>query len=545
MENGCGTFADINQEALKAIQDLGCSHIWYTGVIDHASCESYPEANIEADPPEIIKGRAGSPYAIRDYYNVCPDLASDVNQRMSEFEDLVKRTKDQGLGVIIDHVPNHVARNYKSTRLTADIINLGAADNSSQAFSSENDFYYPSGDALRLPPEAYEQAALQAPDYQGQAYKEFPARATGNNQFHNAPTVNDWYETAKLNYGLSPDGQDYSSAEFQLWEKMKDILLFWAKKGIDGFRCDMAQMIPIRYWQWVIPLVKDTYPHIIFIAEIYEPHQYQAFLQAGFDYLYDKEGFYNSVRNIVTHKEPASALSRSWQESGEFTHRMLRFIENHDEQRIASDFFCGAAEMGVPAMAAALFMHCGPAMIYFGQELGEKGDDIEGYSGLDGRTSIFDYWGVKSMQNWRNEGRFNDALLNSAQLNLRNTYKEMLHLVNEERSLQYGHLFDLQYAQDESPDYFKRDCFTFIRHIENEACLVSLWFGKESRRQKVIFPQHLFDIVSFMNNEICIASLPEVNHTSERQIRHLAEGIEIDFEPHSYRIYRMTPKQDG
>lgn len=76
-----------------------------------------------------------------------------------------------------------------------------------------------------------------------EAYKEYPAKATGNNRFDAYPNINDWYETVKLNYGI--DYQNGNTPHFNpipdTWTKMLDILLFWAGKNIDGFRCDMAE----------------------------------------------------------------------------------------------------------------------------------------------------------------------------------------------------------------------------------------------------------------------------------------------------------------
>src|SRR3546814_850318 len=91
-ENGVGKFDDITTFALSEIKKLGVSHIWYTGVLEHATMTDYTTYGISLDDRDVVKGRAGSPYAIKDYYDVDPDLAVKVDQRIEEFEALVKRT---------------------------------------------------------------------------------------------------------------------------------------------------------------------------------------------------------------------------------------------------------------------------------------------------------------------------------------------------------------------------------------------------------------------------------------------------------------------
>ena len=96
-DNGVGKFNDFTAKALKEIKDLGVSHIWYTGVPHHAIIRDYTKYGIDNDDPDVVKGRAGSPYAVKDYYNVNPDLAVNVENRLEEFESLIKRTHEAGL----------------------------------------------------------------------------------------------------------------------------------------------------------------------------------------------------------------------------------------------------------------------------------------------------------------------------------------------------------------------------------------------------------------------------------------------------------------
>ena len=400
-ENGCGKMADFTAKALGEIKKLGATHIWYTGIIEHATQTDYRRYNIRPDHPAIVKGKAGSPYAIKDYYDVDPDLAKDVPERMREFENLVQRTHRSGLKVIIDFVPNHVARQYHSDMQPDGTSQLGANDDTDYAFSPYNNFYYI--------PQSELHGQFDMKGAAAEPYKEFPAKATGNNRFDAYPNINDWYETVKLNYGV--DYQNGGTCHFNpipdTWNKMLDILMFWAEKHIDGFRCDMAEMVPVEFWEWAIPQVKAKYPALLFIAEVYNPKEYGNYLFRGkFDYLYDKVGLYDTLRAIVCGNESATAITRAWQSLGGIEKRMLNFLENHDEQRIASDFFASNPRKAIPALIVSACMNVNPMMIYFGQEFGELGMDSEGFSGRDGRTTIFDYWSVDTIRRWRNGGKF-------------------------------------------------------------------------------------------------------------------------------------------
>ena len=368
-ENGVGKLNDINEAALKGIKQLGVTHVWYTGIIEHALLTDYSKYGIALDDADVVKGKAGSPYAIKDYYDVNPDLAVSVPNRMKEFEALVERTHAQELKVIIDFVPNHVARSYKSGAKPADVKDLGEGDDNTVSFKSTNNFYYLPGQAFQPPKRPYQ---LEAPKSDGK-FSENPAKVTGNNQFTASPNLGDWFETIKLNYGV--DYQNGEKKNFEpiptTWEKMRDILIYWTNKKVDGFRCDMAEMVPVEFWQWAIPQIKKVNPEIIFIAEIYNPAQYRNYLDNGqFDFLYDKVQLYDTLRLMVNQKAHTSGIAHVQERLKGINHNMLHFLENHDEQRFASPFFAGDPWKAVPAMVVSACIDEGPVMIYFGQEVG-------------------------------------------------------------------------------------------------------------------------------------------------------------------------------
>lgn len=473
-DNGCGKFNHINSLALNGIKELGVTHVWYTGVIEHATKTDYTSFGIDNDHPAVVKGNAGSPYAIRDYFDVDPDLAENVPDRLAEFQALVERTHKAGLKVIIDFVPNHVARRYHSDVKPDGISDLGSNDDKNLAFSPNNNYYYFPGEAFK-------------PGFDVDGYDEFPAKATGNDQFTASPGKDDWYETVKLNYGV--DYQHGKQCFFDplpdTWLKMKDILLYWASFGVDGFRCDMAEMVPVEFWEWVIPQLKSDYSEIIFIAEVYQPALYRNYLfKGGFDYLYDKVGLYDKLRDIICNNHSACDITVVWQALEGIESRMLNFLENHDEQRIASDFFAGDAKKAFPALLVSAMLNDCPYMLYAGQELGEKGMDEEGFSGRDGRTTIFDYWGVSTLQAWANSGKFDGGGLSEERKTIREYYRKALNLIRTEYALSKGKMYDLQYLNLHNSDYNPHKQFAWFRHSGKELILI---------------------VVNFESNTTCIA----------------------------------------
>lgn len=493
-ENGVGKFSDFTPLALSKIKGLGTTHIWYTGVIEHATQTDYTAYHIQKDHRAVVKGKAGSPYAIKDYYDIDPDLADHVENRMEEFEALVARTHDAGMKVIIDFVPNHVARQYHSDAQYNFIEELGQNDNTSKAFDPNNNFYYIHGQPLTLP---------FTNDDEGLGYSEFPAKATGNDRFDAFPNCNDWYETVKLNYGV--DYLNGRSKHFDpipnTWHKMLDILRFWASKQIDGFRCDMAEMVPVEFWEWAIPLVKKDY-QVIFIAEVYNPAEYRNYIFNGhFDYLYDKVGLYDTLRAVICGQAPASNIPACWQSLEGIQSHMLNFLENHDEQRLASDFFAKDPSAGISGLMVSALMNTNPMMIYSGQELGERGMDEEGFSGLDGRTTIFDYWSVSTLRNWKNGGKYDGGKLTEKQKQLRQQYAAILNIAKNEPAITQGSFFDLMYTNEKNRFFNNRNQYAFLRKHKNEVILVVANFTHSEQNVWVNIPEDAFKALDIKDNE--------------------------------------------
>ena len=433
-ENGCGTFNDIDNRALEAIKDLGFTHIWLTGILEHAS-------ETTGTHPDITKGRAGSPYAVTDYRAVDPDLGT-----MADFEQLVGRIHEKGMKVIIDFIPNHLARQNKG-------------------FDPCN-FYYCEGQAFVSPRRMAEQP-----------YEELPAKATGNNVFAPNPSINDWYDTVKLNY----DCRD-------TWEKMLSILKFWCAKQVDGFRVDMAEMVPVAFWQWLLENLRKDYQPLM-IAEIYQPNLYKPFLDAGFDYLYDKVGLYNTLERVLCQGQEAKEISQVWKDLDEMDAHMLRFMENHDEKRLASPQFIGDAFAALPAVALSALMNTGPFMVYNGQESGEDAIGEMGYSGDDGRTSIFDYCHMPKHQKWMNDGKFDGEGFDETQKKLFEYYRKLLHFRQEHSAISEGKFYDLMWCNPWYMNFDPQFVYAFLRYSETEHLLIVVNFNRsESRDVEVKIP---------------------------------------------------------
>ncbi len=497
-ENGVGKFNDITDGALGEIKNMGFTYVWYTGVIEHATMTDYSAYGIKPDDPDIVKGRAGSPYAIKDYYDIDPDLAVDVKNRIGEYEALIKRTHANDLKVIMDLVPNHVARTYASDAKPAGIRDFGQDDDTAKAFSAANDFYYVPGQKFVVP-QGYNPGGDEFKSaLKDGLFYENPAKATGNDVFNAAPSINDWFETTKLNYGV--DYLDSRKTYFDpippLWEKMRDILCYWCAKGVDAFRCDMVEYVPFEFWGWVIPEIKARFPETIFIGEAYNVGLYSKYIFTGkFDYLYDKVGLYDAIKKL-TRNEPGATtwgINSVWNNDCRgIDHHMLRFMENHDEQRIASRYFAGNPWYAVPGMIVTACLSTGPVMIYFGQEVAEPALGIEGFSGDDGRTSIFDYWGVPEHQKWVNDGLFDGGQLSDDQKNLRNFYSTLLSAVHSNEALHSGEFYELMLA-NEHQSGFDDHLYIFARYTDHQRLLIITNFSRNERKIQIKLPDDLLN----------------------------------------------------
>ena len=500
-ENGAGKFNDISDKALQEIKNMGFTHVWYTGVIEHATMTDYSSFGIKPDDPDVVKGRAGSPYAIKDYYDVDPDLAVDVPNRMAEYEAFIKRSHNNGLKVIMDLVPNHVSRTYASDVKPEGVRDFGEDDDSSKAFDPKNDFYYIPGQPFAVPG-GYNPGGdeLKSPLKDGK-FDEFPAKATGNDVFSATPSISDWFETIKLNYGVNYfDGlKPYFNPVPPLWVKIHDILIYWASKGIDGFRCDMVDMVPFEFWGWVIPAAKEKYPQLIFIGEAYNPNLYNNYIDVGkFDYLYDKVGLYDTIKRLTKSHPNATCwdFNQLWnRDTKGIDQHMLRFMENHDERRIASPQFAGDPWLAVPGMIVTATLSVGPVMVYFGQEVGEPGVGASGFGQDDGRTTIFDYWGVPEHQKWMNGGQFDGGGLSESQKNLRDFYSRLLNAVVNNEALKWGNFWELMLANEREP-WFNQHLYIFIRHTDKQRILVIANFNRSEWGLNVKFPA---DLLNYFN----------------------------------------------
>ncbi len=531
-ENGSGKFNDITDKVLSQLKDSGYTHIWYIGCLAHASATSYEKYGIPKDFPEIVKGKAGSPYAIRDYYDVDPDLAVNVENRMLEFEQLIERTHKSGMKVIIDFVPNHLARNYKSINKPKGVVDFGENDNKEVSFDPQNNFYYLPNTSLNL-------EALSATN--NISYQESPTKATGNDSFTNLPSVYDWYETVKLNYGVDyENNKAYFEPIPNTWFKMKDILNYWADKSVDGFRCDMAEMVPLEFWQWVIPQIKAKSPEIIFFAETYNPDRYRNFLaNNSFDYLYDKVGLYDILRDVASGLRPSSDISFALNKVGDIQPKLINFIENHDEQRVASDFFLKNGHNAKAAMIITSCINRNPIMVYFGQELGERGMDEEGFSGKNGRTTIFDYWAVDSVRRWNNNGKWNDELLDKAEKALKSFYKKLIKLLHSEKALNEGMFYDLMPFNYENKNFNSQRQFAFLRGSEKELILVVTNFSDNDEDITILFPHDAFEFYQIDNSENCTLT-PLLNKNLSSIKSNYQTPFKTKIPAHSGEIYKFS-----
>jgi glycosidase len=553
-ENGVGKFNDFTDKALQEIRDLGVTHIWYTGVPHHNVITEYTKYGISNDYPDIVKGRAGSPYAVKDYYNVNPDLAVNVDNRLQEFEALIARSHKAGLKVIIDIVPNHVARNYQSLSNPEGASDFGAEDDKTVVYDVHNNFYYNPGEAFKVPEwkHGYQPLGGEKHNLVDRKFKEVPAKWTGNGSRASQPDINDWYETVKVNYGVSPNGrkdfdelpegfdnEDYK-AHFKFWKdktvpsswkKFKDIALYWTAKGIDGFRYDMAEMVPVEFWSYMNSHIKTENPDAFLLAEVYNPSLYRDYIRKGkMDYLYDKVQLYDTLKHVMQGHGSTDYIPSILNDLSDIEHHMLHFLENHDEQRIASKDFAGSPGKGKPAMVVSATSSTAPTMVYFGQELGDSGAEDLGF-GDPTRTSIFDYGSVPSMVRWVNNKEFDGGQSTEEELALRDFYKRLLNFTTKSSALA-GNYQDIHAYNQQQTEWYNDKVLSFVRWSDNEQLIVISNFNAENTYGfELQLPEDLVKTLALKDGDYKIKDQLYNSYTSNLKVRNGKAEVRIDIKP--------------
>ena len=564
-ENGVGKFNDFDDSALEAIKNLGISHIWYTGVLHHAMVTDYSAYGIPGDDPDVVKGRAGSPYSIKDYYNVNPDLAVDPARRLEEFVELIKRTHQHGLKVIIDIVPNHVARVYHSVTNPEGVEDFGASDDDSREYLRNNNFYYIPGQSFRIPQWRDGYRVLggeERPQAEG-AFEENPAKWTGNGSRSPQPDMNDWYEAVKVNFGIHPDGSkdfpqlpagyEHESCRVHFafwkerevpdsWKKYRDIALYWIEKGVDGFRYDMAEMVPVEFWSYMNSSIKMALPNALLLAEIYQPNLYRDYIYAGkMDYLYDKVQLYDSLKAIMQGQAGTDAIVHIQHELADIEHHMLHFLENHDEQRIASAGFAGDAAKGKPAMVVSATIGSSPVMVYFAQEVGEPGNGNAGF-GSESRTTIFDYWGVPNQVKWMNGGKFDGGLLAPREKELQEYYSRLCNFTLVSRALM-GEVREIHSFNRRCTQWYNDRLYSYVRWKDDEKLIiVSNFDSGDTFGFELQLPPEIVELWKLANGTYKLTDQMSGNKF-EMRVSGGSAMIRVDMEPLESFILKLEPSK--
>ena len=553
-ENGVGKFNDFTDKALSEIKDLGVTHIWYTGVPHHDVIRDYTAFGISNDDPDIVKGRAGSPYAVKDYYNVNPDLAVNVENRLEEFEALIARSHKNGLKVIIDIVPNHVARNYQSLSNPEGTKDFGADDDKTVEYNVDNNFYYVPNKAFQVPDflNGYAPLGGEKNPLSDNKFDENPAKWTGNGSRAAKPHFNDWYETVKVNYGIAPDGkkdfeelpegfdnEDYKK-HFEFWQdkkvpsswiKFRDIALYWTAKGVDGFRYDMAEMVPVEFWSFMNSAIKMKNEDAFLLAEVYNPNEYRNYIRKGkMDYLYDKVQLYDTIKNIMQGHGLTDHIAPIQEDLKDIEHNMLHFLENHDEQRIASPEFAGDALKGKPAMVVSATISTAPTMVYFGQEFGEPGAENAGF-GTPSRTSIFDYIGVPTLQRWVNDKEYDGGQSTDQEKSLRDFYKRLLNFTIKSDALM-GEYQDIHHFNRENAEWYNERVSSYVRWSDDEKLIiVSNFNAHDTYGFELGLPQDIIAKWNLKEGEYQVEDQLYKEYSSTLKVKNGEARVRVDLKP--------------
>ena len=558
-ENGVGKFKDFTTKALKEIKELGVTHIWYTGIPHHALIRDYTAYGISNDYPEVVKGRAGSPYAVKDYYNVNPDLAVNPEKRLQEFDALISRTHKAGMKVIIDIVPNHVARKYEGITNPRGVSDFGANDDVLVEYNRNNNFYY-------IPNCRFEMPDIEPPlngefnPLVNKRFEEYPAKWTGNGSRLAKPDRNDWYETVKVNYGIRPDGSKdfpelpsgFDSKSYQehfdfwqdkdvpdSWIKFRDIALYWTAKGVDGFRYDMAELVPYEFWSFMNSAIKVANPNAFLMAEVYNPNEYRNYIHLGkMDYLYDKVGTYDTLKNIIQGHCWPDELTHIRHGLVDIEHHMLNFLDNHDEQRLANPEFAGTPEKGKPLMVVSTTISSSPTMIYFGQEVGEAANENVGF-GTRSRTSIFDYIGVPNHQRWMNEGKFDGGQLSKEEKELRDFYKRVLNFSLNSTALM-GNFQEIQSSNRNNTPGYDIAIYSYVRWSESQKLIiVTNFYWLSGSNFELRIPSDIIEKWALVDGEYMLTDQLYQKNTTSLRVKNGEGSAKISIDCSESFIYEL------
>lgn len=561
-ENGVGKFNDFTDKALREIKDLGVTHIWYTGVPHHATITDYTKYGISNDDPDVVKGRAGSPYAVKDYYNVDPDMAVDPANRLEEFKALIDRTHQHKMKLIIDIVPNHVARVYKGMNNPIGVKDFGENDDTSVDYARDNNFYYVPKQAFKVPEAlgGYQPLGGEKHPLADGVFAENPAKWTGNGSRLAQPHHNDWYETVKINYGVRPDGTfDFDTlpsgyeqrgyeAHFSFWQdkkvpdswtKFRDIAFYWMDMGVDGFRYDMAEMVPVEFWSFMNSSIKMKNPDAFLLAEVYQPKLFRDYIHKGkMDYLYDKVDLYDTLKHIMQGHGLTDHIAPIQNTVKDIEHHMLHFLENHDEQRIASPEFAGDARKGMPAMVVSATLSTSPTLLYFGQEVGEPGAENAGF-GSHSRTSIFDYIGVPHHQRWMNNGAFDGGKSTPEEKALRDFYKRLLNFTIHSGALM-GEYADIHAYNRENTETYDSKVYSFVRWSDSEKLIVITNFSDTaSYAFDLQLPAEIVNNWQLSNKEYVLKDQLYQQQLANLQVKDGVGELNISLQPLQSYIFKL------
>jgi hypothetical protein len=186
--------------------------------------------------------------------------------------------------------------------------------------------------------------------------------------------------------------------------------------------------------------------------------------------LYDKVETYDHLKAVIQGKTWPDGLSDIQNRMADIEHNMLHFLDNHDEQRLASPEFAGSAQKGKPMMVVSATISSSPTMIYFGQEVGEAGNENAGF-GTHSRTSIFDYIGVPNHQRWMNQGKFDGGQLSEDEKDLRDFYKRLLNFSINSSALM-GKFQEIQTANRGITPGYDIAIYAYTRWSDTEKLIV-------------------------------------------------------------------------